>query len=86
MRALGIWIPVTERLPNPTTCCWVWYKEDDKEGFCERMIYSDTEGWKKNELSAIKPEYQGCIVAWQPYYEPLHYVYISQERKKTITK
>lgn len=66
-------MPVSERLPEPKEWCWVWFSYGNNDGYCDKMFYSEKEGWKKNNLQVVKQEFQNDIVAWQPYYEPEPY-------------
>lgn len=43
-------------------------------GYCEKMYLNSSGKWMKNTLSTVKDEYQYCIRAWQPYYEPEPYL------------
>ena len=64
------WILCSDRLPEPTEWCWIWFDYGDGDGYCEKMFLSTKGHWMRNTLSMVKDEYIENIKAWQPYYEP----------------
>lgn len=67
------WISINEQIPEPKQWCWVWIEIEEGNGSCEKMYLSSEGNWMKSSLQMIKEEFNDCIKAWQPYYEPEPY-------------